>query len=113
MTQVPWLELMPKLPAMLGTDTLAMVMSSTAMKLAPARTMATSHNIAPLRGASPASAFSNAVITISLSSQWVSALVRTGVDGRFHRQAHLQRLGREFRGIQRDAHWYALDHLDP
>ena len=61
-TQVPWLELIPRLPAMLGTDTLAMVMSSTAMKFAPARTMAHNHSIAPLRGASPERAFSTAVI---------------------------------------------------
>jgi hypothetical protein len=47
MIQVPWLLLMPRPPAMLGTDTLAMVMSSTAMKLALASRMAASHSISP------------------------------------------------------------------
>src|SRR5215510_14886689 len=112
MTQVPWLELMPKLPAMLGTDTLAMVMSSTAMKLAPASTMATSHSIAPLRGASPFSAFSNSVITLSLSSIYLSTTT-AGIDGRFHGQPHLQRPGRELGRVDADADRHALHHLDP
>ena len=34
MTQVPWLMLTPRLPAMVGRDTLAMVVSSTCMKVA-------------------------------------------------------------------------------
>src|SRR6185369_17242890 len=103
---------MPSEPAMLGTDTLAMVMSSTAMKFAPARTMATSHNNAPLRGASPASAFSIAVIAFSRSN-YRSTLVGARIDGRFHRQAHLQRPLRELGCIELDAHRHALDHLDP
>src|SRR5262245_29737205 len=112
MTQVPWLELMPSAPAMLGTDTLAMVMSSTAMKFAPARTIASSHSIAPFRGASPDRAFSIAVITLS-RSVYPSARVGAGVDRGFHAQAHLQRILRELLGIQLDAHRHALDHLDP
>src|SRR5689334_8312955 len=108
MTQVPWLELIPRLPAMLGTDTLAMVMSSTAMKFAPASTMATSQSIAPFRGASLFSAFSKSVIVISLSLLYLST---TRIDGRFHGQAHLQRPGRELGGIQLDAHWHALHDL--
>src|SRR6185436_11403890 len=108
MTQVPWLELMPNEPAILGTDTLAMVMSSTAMKLAPASTMATSHSSAPLRGASPDSAFSNAVITIFLQSA-----AGAGIDGGFHRQAHLQRIRAQIGRLEPDAHRHALDHLDP
>src|SRR5690349_15916865 len=103
---------MPSEPAMLGTDTLAMVMSSTAMKFAPARTMATSHSNAPLRGASPASAFSIAVIAFSRSN-YRSTRVGARIDGRFHRQPDLQRLLREFGRIQLDAHRHALDHLDP
>src|SRR5262245_66570135 len=96
---MPWLELMPSAPEMLGTDTLAMVMSSTSMKLAPASTMATSQSNAPLRGASPDSAFSKSVITISLVSS-LSTLVQVEarvlarellrafarIDGGFHRQ---------------------------
>ena len=33
-TQVPWLMLTPRLPAMVGNETLAMVVSSTCMKVA-------------------------------------------------------------------------------
>src|SRR6476659_2922613 len=103
---------MPSEPAMLGTDTLAMVMSSTAMKFAPARTMATSHSMAPFKGASPASAFSMAVIWISLRNR-LSTLLRARIDGLFHRQADLQRILRELGGIELDAHRHALDDLDP
>src|SRR5262249_11474485 len=52
MTHVPWLLLMPRLPAMLGTETLAIVMSSTAMKFASASTIAAAQSMPPLRGAS-------------------------------------------------------------
>jgi hypothetical protein len=52
MTQVPWLLLIPREPAMLAIETLAMVMSSTAMKLAIASMMAVSHRAAPCNGAS-------------------------------------------------------------
>jgi hypothetical protein len=51
-TQVPWLLLIPRLPAMLGTETLATVMSSTAMKFAAASTMAAIHSIGPFNGPS-------------------------------------------------------------
>ena len=39
-THVPWLVVAPSPPAMFGTETLAMVMSSTAMKFAAARMIA-------------------------------------------------------------------------
>src|SRR5262245_2425866 len=116
MTQVPWLELMPNAPAMFGTDTLAMVMSSTATKLAPARTMAASHSKEPLRGPLPASAFSSSVISFSpekIGYAVGSATVAAGVDGGFHRQAHLQWIGSQLACIQLNAHGHALHHLDP
>ena len=47
MIQVPWLEPAPSAPAMFGWVTLAMVMFSTARKLANARTMAPTQSIAP------------------------------------------------------------------
>src|SRR4029079_10126596 len=52
MTHVPWLLLIPRLPAMFGTETLATVMSSTAMKFAAASTMAAIHSIGPFSGPS-------------------------------------------------------------
>ena len=52
MTHVPWLELMPKEPAIFGTETLAMVMSKTAMKLALASTIAARKSMPPFSGCS-------------------------------------------------------------
>src|SRR5580765_5217876 len=52
MIQVPWLELITRDPAMLGTETVAIVMSSTARKLALASTMAASQSAPPVNGAS-------------------------------------------------------------
>src|SRR5262245_38934885 len=104
---------MPSEPAMFGTDTLAMVMSSTAMKLAPASVMAASHSSAPFSGPLPAKAFSSSVISIlpgipAVSQSVASAAVAARVDGGFHRQPHLQRVRREFAGIQLDAYRHAL-----
>src|SRR5262245_4121290 len=97
MTQVPWLALMPSAPEMRGTETLAIVMSSTAMKCAGARTIAASHSRPPVIGA--ARSFARSVCT--------------GVDGGGHRQADLQRLAGELGGVELNAHRHALHHLDP
>src|SRR5690242_2495827 len=92
-TQVPWLELMPSEPEMVGTETLAIVMSSTAMKFAVARTIAASHSVPPFSG-------------------WVTS-VRPGVDRDDHRQADLQRVRGQLALVERDADRHALHHLDP
>src|SRR5581483_4507724 len=92
-TQVPWLELMPSAPEMVGTETLAIVMSSTAMKFAVARTIAAAQSIPPFRG-------------------WFMS-VRLGVDGDHHRQADLQRVRGKLALVERNAHRHALHHLDP
>src|SRR5689334_14098292 len=88
---------MPSEPEMVGTETLAIVMSSTAMKLAVARTIAASQSILPFRG-------------------WAMS-VRLGlpvrVDGDDHRQPDLQRMRGELALVQRDAHRHALHDLDP
>src|SRR5262249_13233212 len=63
MIQVPWLALMPRLPAMLGTETLAIVMSSTAMKFALARRIAARPSPGPFSGAGAADACSLTVMT--------------------------------------------------
>src|SRR5581483_5591334 len=84
---------MPSDPEMVGTETLAIVMSSTAMKFAVASTIAASHSIPPFRGC------------------FIS--VRLGVDRHEHRQADLQRMRGEVRFIERDTYRHALHHLDP
>ena len=51
MTHVPWLPEMPRLPAMCGTETLAMVVSSTTMKLVSASTAPARMRRNPVSGA--------------------------------------------------------------
>src|SRR6185437_15394911 len=90
---------MPKLPAMDAIETLAMVMSSTAMKLAIASSTATIQSAAPFSGASSAAA--------------VIVLLRPGVDAGVHGKSDAQRTRRQFLGLERDADRHALHHLDP
>src|SRR5215469_18134542 len=97
MIQVPWLALMPRPPAIFGTDTLAMVMSSTAMKLALASSTAVSHRAAPRSGASMVGCADGcvdmALPSIGLGDDLVDDLA--DVDGRGHRQADPQRMRRD------------------
>src|SRR5262245_36023945 len=98
---------MPRLPAMLGTETLATVMSSTAMKFAAASTMAAIHSIGPFSGPSnilPVMCFSPCCVVGRASAR---LRLRTRIDRRRHRQADLQRPRRELGGIELDAHRYA------
>src|SRR5262249_55294956 len=94
-TQVPWLELMPTAPEIVGTATLATVMSRTAMKFATASTIAASQSAAPSRGFE------------------CSVCIAASVDGGGHGEADLQRPGGELVGLERDADRHALHHLDP
>src|SRR5262249_4352273 len=114
--------LMPRLPAMLGTETLAIVMSSTAMKFAAASTMAAVHSMPPCRGASaPWAVFEWADIVWApgvrvawgLARVWCRSVRGAGVDRCRHRQPHLQRAFGEFGSVELDAHRHALHHLDP
>src|SRR6185312_4354958 len=105
MAQVPSLTDTAMLPAIWGTETLTMVMSSTAMKLAIARTPMAATNASPVSGAGPA-------LVLIASAAMVRLLVRKTNLGR-HRQAHAQRMLFQFLGIERDAHGKTLHHLDP
>src|ERR1043165_6526060 len=100
---------MPRLPAMFGTETLATVMSSTAMKFAAASTMAAIHSIGPFSGPS------NEVPDMSSSPCEVESrsAVRARIDRGRHRQADLQRQRRELGWIELNAHRHALHDLDP
>ena len=90
---------------MCGTETLAMVVSSTTMKLASARQTPAISSAGPVSGtgtsacgrAGPACAHRPARVSTS----------------RVHRQAHAQRVRLQLGGIQLDAHGQALHHLDP
>jgi hypothetical protein len=93
MTQVPWLELTPKLPAIVGIDTLAIVPSSTCMKVPSARAIEVTASIMPVIGAGPAGVApapaeeeSWAAMRRSLDQVLKSGLLRD-VDVGLHRQA--------------------------
>src|SRR5690349_23464792 len=93
---------------MLGTDTFAIVMSSTAMKFAAASTIAASHSIPPVSGASNATAV---CLVLDMSGLLVHA--GTCVDRGVHREPDLQRTGSKLGGVELDAHRHALHDLDP
>src|SRR5665647_477670 len=105
MAQVPSLTDTAMLPAIWGTETLTMVMSSTAMKLAIAKTPIAAANARPLRGAGPA-------LLVIASAAIACLLIRKTNLGR-HRQADAQGMLFQFLGIQRDAHRQTLHHFDP
>src|SRR5688572_15673035 len=114
---------------MVGTETLAIVTSSTARKLAMARRIPIPHSDMPERGAArgwapgpmleadmlaflpgggPARSGRPApdpVLSLSGSA--------AGVDGRGHRQPDAERVAAQLGGVEADAHGDALHHLDP
>ena len=57
MTQVAWLALPPRLPEMVGSETLAIVVSSTCMKLASASPMVVSARLGGAKAGMPATVF--------------------------------------------------------
>src|SRR5690242_1475173 len=98
MIQVPWLVLAPSAPAMLGWVTLAMVMLSTARKLAIARTMAPTHSMSPVSAG--LSLWAVGALDMMSSLSGLAAQVDLGG----HRQTNAQRMGFEFGGVEADAH---------
>src|SRR5690606_36349251 len=102
MTQVPWAGDTARAPAMCGTDTLAMVVSSTTMKLASASSTAAVISRVPCSGSGTARARPD----IAFASA-------ADVDVGGHRHADPQGVLLQLLGIEGDAHRHALDHLDP
>src|SRR5215469_6423846 len=105
MAQVPSLTDTAMLPAIWGTETLTMVMSSTAMKLAIARTPIAATNASPLSGAGPA--------LLVIASAAIACLLVGKTDLGRHGQTHAQRMFFQFLGIELHAHRKPLHHLDP
>src|SRR5512145_1683596 len=103
MTQVPWLVAAPSEPAILGTATLAMVMLSTATKLAAASIRAATQSMPPLSGASAATGADGRAGLLELIAAPRSVLLAAGVDLGTHRQADLQRMGLQLSGVELDA----------
>src|SRR5690242_10251220 len=107
MTQVPWLLLIPRLPAIFGTETFAIVMSSTAMKFAAASTMAAIHSMPPCKGEFRCAGFSWLDMTVP------SARVLACIDRGGHRQPDLQGMRDKLVGIELNSHGHPLHHFDP
>src|SRR5579862_3590975 len=99
MTQVPSLGATASPPAMVGTETLAMVMSSTTMKLPTASRKAASQSAPPCNVAGCAGA--------AAGTAWAAAMALAGrlgdVDVDVHREADAQRVRGQLLWIQRDA----------
>src|ERR1700761_2234643 len=138
-TQVPWSVEAPRLPAMVGSETLAMVVSSTCMKVPSAKAIAVIASCPPFSGGSaalPGALMSGAVLGQDALDQGIGRgtavvagiaahLVRQAhradrgarsvgdVDARLDRQADAQRMRLELLGVERDAHRHALHDLDP
>src|SRR6185503_15026523 len=84
---------MPSAPEIVGTDTLAIVMSSTAMKFAVASTIAASQRTAPCSG-------------------WeCSVCIAAGVDRGVHGEPDLKRARGKLVGVEVNAHRHALHTL--
>src|ERR1700712_5622743 len=105
MTHAPWSSEMPRLPAMCGIETFAIVRSSTTMKLLSASTMpARYRRLGAIIGSVEGNRGGGAVATGSVAGD---------VDLDFHRQPDPQRMRRQLLGIELDPYRHALHDLDP
>src|SRR6185369_5918808 len=111
MIQVPWSSVIPRLPAMCGTETLAMVRSRITMKLLSAMT-SPARNCR--RGESGQGFAGEAPPTLAAVSGEVAIGLAAGqIDLDLGGQTHAQRVRSQFLGVERDPDRQALDHLDP
>src|SRR5690606_30361951 len=101
MTQVPWAGDTARAPAMCGTETLAMVVSSTTMKLASASSTAATISREPCSGSG----------TARPGADMDAAPLAADVDVGGHRHADPQGMLLQLLRIEGDAHRHALDHL--
>src|ERR1700712_3108466 len=100
MTQAPWSSEMPRLPAICGIETFAIVRSSTTMKLLSASTIpARKRRLGAIIGSVEGNRGGAVVATRS---------VPRDVDLDFHRQSDPQGVRRQFLGIELDPHRQAL-----
>src|SRR6185369_12392694 len=111
MTHVPWLDDTPRLPAIVGIDTLAIVVSSTTRKLpSPIRTAAM-YSGNPVSGGAVPSCRRRAAA--AAMADMASSSLFGDVDVHVHREADAQRVRGELFTIELDADRETLDHLDP
>src|SRR6185437_12122687 len=105
-TQVPWLVLTPRLPAMVGIETLAMVESSTCMKVPSASAIEVSASSIPVIGVmSPAG---GAVSAMAQAPGLLGSARAGNVDGRLHGQPDPQGMADQFARVELDTHRQAL-----
>src|SRR4051794_27956348 len=118
MIQMPWLVDAPKAPEMFGTETLAMLRSSTATKLARARSTPAAQSAPPVRGAPLTLLACAGWAPWGAEVAWVAMAggpcgLAAGGDLGAHRHADPERMGLEVAGVDGDADRQALDNLDP
>src|ERR1700729_3001044 len=113
MTQVPWLGDTARPPAMFGTDTLVIVISSTTTKFERARRPPAIHSGVPLMVEKSPDCVLDPIRAGAAKAINPSRLAPRHVDVGVHRQAHAQRMGAQLGRIERDAHRQSLHHLDP
>ena len=115
MTHVPCVEDTPSAPAIVGTETLAIVVSSTTRKLPSPINSAATSSLPPVSGLAAASGVAEMVLATDMvvSSRVMGSVACPGIDGHVHRQTDAQRVGFELRLVERDAHGQALNDLDP
>src|SRR5271165_342319 len=119
MTQVPCVEETPREPAMVGTETLAIVVSSTTRKLPSPMRIAAINSLPPVSGRAPCAPACevNVVMTFFLlKDRWDGSRPEESarhVDVGVHGEPDLQRVGGELLRVEGDAHRQPLDDLDP
>src|ERR1700744_3672973 len=106
MIHTPWLVEAPSAPEMFGTETLAMLRSSTATKLASASSTPAAQRAPPVSGSPRVFACEVAMANGPSGSA-------AGGDLGVHRHADPQGMGGEVTRIDGDPNRQALDHLDP
>src|SRR5579863_869399 len=95
---------------MVGTETLAMVVSSTTRKLPSPINRAAAINGLPVRGlAGAAAGFAIAMALMTLALFGLTGNVDVGVHGK----PDAEGIGGKLLGVQRNAHGQPLHHLDP
>src|SRR4029453_699154 len=108
-----WRDDTPRLPAIVGTDTLAIVVSSTTRKFPSPIRIAAMYSGSPISGGALPSPHTPIGAAAAAMAVMVYVPSLGDVDVHVHREADAQRVPGELLRIERNAGWQALDDLDP
>src|SRR3569623_1804659 len=98
-TQVPWVVLTPRLPAMVGIETLAIVESSTCMKVPSASAIEVTASRLPVIGTGAAGSL-EAASAMAVAPR--PSAIAGDVDGGLHRESDTQGMPRQLLRIEVD-----------